>query len=46
MSQRQADQAELEAWQPRTRVGRLVKEGRIKSIDEIFRRTCRYWRRR
>ncbi|BAN89726.1 30S ribosomal protein S5 [Aeropyrum camini] len=38
MSQRQADQAELEAWQPRTRVGRLVKEGRIKSIDEIFRR--------
>ncbi len=25
-------------WQPRTRVGRMVKEGRIKSIDEIFRR--------
>ncbi|GBF09679.1 30S ribosomal protein S5 [Aeropyrum pernix] len=38
MSQREAGQADLEAWQPRTRVGRLVKEGKIKSIDEIFRR--------
>lgn len=28
----------LEAWVPRTRVGRLVKEGRITSIDEIYRR--------
>ncbi|BAA79301.1 30S ribosomal protein S5P [Aeropyrum pernix K1] len=38
MSQREAGQVDLEAWQPRTRVGRLVKEGKIKSIDEIFRR--------
>lgn len=29
---------EVEGWQPRTRVGRLVKEGKIKTIDEIFRR--------
>ena len=28
----------LEDWEPRTRVGRLVKEGKITSIDEIFRR--------
>jgi small subunit ribosomal protein S5 len=28
----------LEEWQPRTRVGRLVKEGKITSIDEIFKR--------
>ena len=27
---------DLDAWEPRTRVGRLVKEGRISSIDEIF----------
>ncbi len=27
----------LEAWEPRTRVGRMVKEGKISSIDEIFR---------
>jgi len=27
----------IEEWVPRTRVGRLVKEGRITSIDEIFR---------
>jgi len=27
----------LEAWEPRTRVGRMVKEGRITSIDEIFK---------
>ncbi len=27
----------LEEWVPRTRVGKLVKEGRITSIDEIFR---------
>jgi len=27
----------LEAWEPRTRVGRMVKEGKITSIDEIFR---------
>lgn len=28
----------LEVWQPRTRVGRMVKEGQITSIDEIFKR--------
>lgn len=27
----------LETWEPRTYVGRLVKEGKIKSIDDIFR---------
>ncbi len=27
----------LEAWEPRTRVGRMVKEGKITSIDEIFK---------
>ncbi len=27
----------LEEWVPRTRVGRLVKEGKIATIDEIFR---------
>lgn len=27
-----------ESWVPRTRVGRLVKEGKIASIDELFRR--------
>ncbi len=27
-----------EGWVPRTRVGRLVKEGRITSIDELFKR--------
>ncbi|MEB3787635.1 MAG: 30S ribosomal protein S5 [Desulfurococcales archaeon] len=27
-----------EEWIPRTRVGRMVKEGRITSIDEIFKR--------
>ncbi|MCE4604095.1 MAG: 30S ribosomal protein S5 [Aeropyrum sp.] len=32
------DVSSVEGWQPRTRVGRLVKEGKIKSIDEIFRR--------
>lgn len=28
----------LEEWVPRTRVGRMVKEGKITSIDEIYRR--------
>ncbi|MEM2329350.1 MAG: hypothetical protein QXZ14_05745, partial [Candidatus Jordarchaeales archaeon] len=27
---------ELDVWKPRTELGRLVKEGRITSIDEIF----------
>lgn len=27
----------VEAWQPRTWVGRLVKEGKVKSIDDLFR---------
>ena len=27
---------DLDEWEPRTRVGRLVKEGRITTIDEIF----------
>lgn len=26
----------MEDWQPKTRVGRLVKEGRISTMDEIF----------
>ncbi|MHA1583067.1 MAG: 30S ribosomal protein S5 [Candidatus Baldrarchaeia archaeon] len=26
----------IEEWKPRTRIGRLVKEGQITSIDEIF----------
>jgi small subunit ribosomal protein S5 len=33
-----AESASLEMWVPRTRVGRLVKEGKITSIDEIYRR--------
>ncbi|MEB3860072.1 MAG: 30S ribosomal protein S5 [Desulfurococcales archaeon] len=33
-----AEGVELEEWKPRTRVGRLVKEGKITSIDEIFKR--------
>lgn len=33
-----AESGVLETWIPRTRVGRLVKEGKITSIDEIFRR--------
>lgn len=28
----------LEEWEPRTRLGELVKEGQITSIDEIFQR--------
>ncbi len=28
----------LETWEPRTLVGRMVKEGKITSIDEIFKR--------
>ena len=28
--------SELEEWIPRTRTGRLVKEGKITSIDQIF----------
>ena len=31
----------LEEWQPKTRVGRLVKEGKIVSIDEIFEQNLR-----
>ncbi|MGC9210333.1 MAG: 30S ribosomal protein S5 [Acidilobus sp.] len=31
-------QPQLEEWVPKTKVGRLVKEGKIASIDEIFRR--------
>lgn len=31
-----ASGANLEEWTPRTRIGRLVKEGKITSIDEIF----------
>jgi len=27
---------DVEEWEPKTRVGRLVKEGRITTIDEIF----------
>ncbi len=27
---------DVEEWEPRTRVGRLVKEGRITTLDEIF----------
>ncbi|MDT7902827.1 MAG: 30S ribosomal protein S5, partial [Caldivirga sp.] len=28
--------ANLEEWKPRTEIGRLVKEGKVKSIDDIF----------
>ncbi|AFZ70894.1 ribosomal protein S5/S2 [Caldisphaera lagunensis DSM 15908] len=28
----------LESWEPKTQVGKLVKEGKITSIDEIFKR--------
>jgi SSU ribosomal protein S5P len=28
----------LEVWEPKTQVGKLVKEGKITSIDEIFKR--------
>jgi len=28
---------DIEEWKPRTRIGRMVKEGQITSIDEIFR---------
>ncbi len=31
-------QPRAEEWVPKTKVGRLVKEGKIASIDEIFRR--------
>ncbi|HEX59496.1 MAG TPA: 30S ribosomal protein S5 [Methanomicrobia archaeon] len=27
----------LEEWEPKTRLGRLVKEGKIKTIDEVLR---------
>jgi SSU ribosomal protein S5P len=33
-----AESTSLEMWVPRTKVGRLVKEGRITSVDEIYRR--------
>ncbi len=26
----------IESWEPKTKVGRMVKEGKIRSIDEIF----------
>ncbi|HDI73688.1 MAG TPA: 30S ribosomal protein S5 [Candidatus Korarchaeota archaeon] len=39
MSAESGSQADLErTWVPRTSVGRLVAEGRIKSIDEILKR--------
>jgi small subunit ribosomal protein S5 len=28
--------ANIEEWKPRTEIGRLVKEGKVKSIDDIF----------
>ena len=28
--------SQLEEWQPRTQLGRMVKEGKIRSIDDIF----------
>ncbi|MEN3000028.1 MAG: 30S ribosomal protein S5 [Acidilobaceae archaeon] len=31
-------ESSLESWVPRTRVGKLVKEGKITTIDEIYRR--------
>lgn len=33
-----AESTSLEMWVPRTKVGRLVKEGRITSVDEIYRK--------
>lgn len=38
MSTGSVEQAELESWVPRTRTGRLVKEGKITSLKEIFER--------
>ncbi len=39
MSTEGSSEAGIErSWTPRTRIGRLVAEGRIKSIDEILRR--------
>ncbi len=26
----------LEAWVPKTRLGKMIQEGRISSIDEVF----------
>ncbi|RLG64776.1 30S ribosomal protein S5, partial [archaeon] len=31
----------METWEPRTRLGRMVKEGLITSIDEIFKNNLR-----
>ncbi len=36
MAMSAVDRAALEEWVPRTRVGRLVKEGKITSLKEVF----------
>lgn len=33
--------AELNEWQPKTKIGRLVKKGEITSIDEIFQHSLK-----
>src|SRR4030042_71681 len=34
--QRERDTSSLETWVPRTRLGKLIQEGKITSIDEVF----------
>jgi len=36
MSRRDRAAASLEAWVPKTRLGKMIQEGRITSIDEVF----------
>lgn len=36
MSRRHAERKKLEEWSPRTRLGRMIQEGRISSMEEIF----------
>ncbi len=36
MSRRDRGTENLEAWVPKTRVGKMIQEGRISSIDEVF----------
>ncbi len=41
MSQLLQPTTDIESWEPRTRLGRMVKEGLITSIDEIFKNNLR-----
>jgi hypothetical protein len=33
---RDRETASLETWVPRTRLGKMIQEGKITSIDEVF----------